>query len=231
MCNFRKFPIMAKGKPAIGGTVQPIIIQNKCLPIVYFFNFSLRRVSVIRLYAGKILIGYILLHSTAHFLHALAVLLQQSGAEGFSHSAAQATQSSAQSLQSAAANDEPLASNLAHRAHMSAQSRQSAIDFKLFLSFRLIQQVTQSSHSMAHARQASMQFLEFSILFFFIFFFFSTAVAQPSGSLLPDYFIFSLSIPSRILGICRAYPTSPQGALRMYRFLQLRSFHFLQMSF
>ncbi len=139
-------------------------------------------------YAGKILINYILLHSTAHFLHALAVFLQQSGAEGFSHSAAQATQSSAQSLQRAAANDEPLASNLAHRAQMSAQSRQSAIAFKWFLSHMLIQQVAQSSHSMAHAKQASMQFLEFSILFF-ILFFFSSAVTQPSGSLLPDYFI------------------------------------------
>jgi hypothetical protein len=121
------------------------------------------------LYTGKILIDYILLHSIAHFLQALAVFLQQSGAEGFSHSAAQATQSSEQILQSALENDEPLASNFAHKAQMSAQSRQSAIDFKLFLSLRLMQQVAHSSHSMAHARQASMQFLEFSILFSFSF--------------------------------------------------------------
>ena len=117
----------------------------------------------------EILIDYILLHSTAHFLQAPAIFLQQSGAEGFSHSAAQATQSSIQSLQSVPENDEPLASNLAHRAQMSAQSRQSAIDIKLFLSFRLMQQVAHSSHSMAHARQASMQFLEFFIFFFFFF--------------------------------------------------------------
>ena len=123
------------------------------------------------LYAGKIFINYILLHSTAHFLQATAFFLQQSGAEGFSHSTAQALQSSAQSLQSKPENDEPLASNLAHRAQMSAQSRQSAIDFKWFLSHMLIQQVAQSSHSMAHARQASMQFLEFSILFSILFFF------------------------------------------------------------
>lgn len=117
--------------------------------------------------AREILIDYILLHSTAHFLQALAVFLQQSGAEGFSHSVAQATQTSIQSLHSASQNDEPLASNLAHRAQMSAQSRQSAIDFKLFLSFRLMQQVAHSSHSVAHTRQASMRFLEFFILFFF----------------------------------------------------------------
>jgi len=119
------------------------------------------------LYLGKILIDYILLHSTAHFLQALTVFLQQSGAEGFSHSVAQATQTSIQSLHSASQNDEPLASNLAHRAQMSAQSRQSAIDFKLFLSFMLMQQVAHSSHSMAHIRQASMQFLVFFIFFFF----------------------------------------------------------------
>ena len=122
------------------------------------------------LYSGEILIDYILLHSTAHFLQALSVFLQQSGAEGFSHSAAQATQSSVQILQSALENDEPLASNFAHKAQMSAQSRQSAIDFKLFLSFRLMQQVAHSSHSMAHTRQASMRFLEFFIFFFFFFF-------------------------------------------------------------
>ena len=132
------------------------------------------------LYAGGNLIDYILLHSTAHFLQALAVFLQQSGAEGFSHSTAQAAQSSAQSLHSASQNDEPLASNLAHRAQMSAQSRQSAIDFKLFLSLRLIQQVAHSSHSMAHARQASMQFLEFFILFNYLIF--------SSVPLLSEYF-------------------------------------------
>ena len=140
------------------------------------------------LYLGKILIDYILLHSTAHFLQALTVILQQSGAEGFSHSVAQTTQTSIQSLHSASHNDEPLASNLAHRAQMSAQSRQSAIDFKLFLSFRLMQQVAHSSHSMAHARQALMQLLEFFISFFI--FFFSSAVVRSSGSLLPDYFIY-----------------------------------------
>jgi hypothetical protein len=106
-----------------------------------------------------------LLHSAAHFLHASAHFLQQSCAESFLHSAAQALQRSAQSLQSASQNDEPLAANLAHKAQMSAQSRQSAIHFKWFLSFMLIQQVAQSSHSIAQARQVSIQFFVFFILF------------------------------------------------------------------
>ena len=51
------------------------------------------------LYAGEILTDYILLHSTAHFLQARAVFLQQSGAEGFSHSIAQARQASMRFLE------------------------------------------------------------------------------------------------------------------------------------
>src|SRR5450759_2581798 len=114
---------------------------------------------------GDFLTDYILLHSAAHFLQASAHFLQQSCAESFSHSAAQAIQRSAQSLQSASQNDDPLAANLAHKAQMSAQSRQSAIHFKWFLSFRLMPCDAQTSHSIAQARQASMQFLEFFILF------------------------------------------------------------------
>jgi hypothetical protein len=129
------------------------------------------------LYAGKILIDYILLHSTAHFLQALTFILQQSCTACFSHSVAQTIQTSIQSLRSAAQNDEPLASNLAHKEQMSAQSRQSAIHFKWFSSFKLMQQVTHSSLSMTQARQASMQFLELFILFS-IKFYFSSAVTQ-----------------------------------------------------
>jgi hypothetical protein len=136
---------------------------------------------------GDFLTDYILAHSTAHFLHASAHFLQQSCVECFPHSAAQALQTSAQSLHSASQNDESLAANLAHKAQMSAQSRHSAIHFKWSLLFMLMQQVAQSSHSIAHARQASMQFLDFFILFntFFIVFF-SSAVARPSDSLLHD---------------------------------------------
>ena len=135
------------------------------------FNFPLRRrVPKRRLCAGEILTDYILLHSTAHFLQASAHFLQQACAESFLHSAAQALQRSAQSLQSASQNDEPLAANLAPKAQMSAQSRQSAIHFKWFLSFMLMQQVAQSSHSIEQARQASMQFLEFFIVFDYLIF-------------------------------------------------------------
>jgi len=108
--------------------------------------------------------------ASAHFLQASAHFLQHSCAESFLHSAAQALQRSAQSLQSASLNDEPLAANLAHKAQMSAQSRQSAIHFKWFLSFMLMQQVAQSSHSIEQARQASMQFLEFFIVFDYLIF-------------------------------------------------------------
>jgi Rps23 Pro-64 3,4-dihydroxylase Tpa1-like proline 4-hydroxylase len=83
-------------------------------------------------------------------------------------------------LQSAPQNDESLAANLAHKAQMSAQSRQSAIHFKWFLSFKLMQQVAHSSHSKAQARQASMQFLEFFILFNYLIF--------SSVPLLSEYF-------------------------------------------
>jgi hypothetical protein len=114
---------------------------------------------------GDLLTDYILPHSTAHFLHASAHFLQQSCVECFPHSAAQALQTSAQSLHSASQNDESLAANLAHKAQMSAQSRHSAIHFKWSLLFMLMQQVAQSSHSIAHARQASMQFLDFFTLF------------------------------------------------------------------
>ena len=99
----------------------------------------------------------ILLHSRAHFLHASAHFLQQSCAESFPHSAAQALHKSAQSLQSASENDESLAANLAHKAQMSAQSRQSEIHFKWLLSFMLMQEVAQSSHSIAHSEHAVIQ--------------------------------------------------------------------------
>lgn len=168
---------------------------------------------------------YILLHSTAHFLQASAHFLQLLCAESFSHSAAQALQMSSQSLQSASQNDEPLAQNLAHKAQMSAQSRQSAIHFKWFLSFMFMQLVAHFSHSMAHARQASMHFLEFSILFLFLLFFFSSAVARSSGSLLPDisnkHSIFSLSRSFHTLGISRVSRISPQDAWSRYIFYHL----------
>ena len=146
------------------------------------------------LYAGEILIDYILLHSTAHSLQVPAVFLQQSGAEGFSHSAAQATQSSAQSLQSAPENDEPLASNLAHRAQMSAQSRQSAIDFKWFLSFKVdATGCTFFTFNGAYKASVNAIFRIFHFIFIFIFFF-SSAVVRSSGSLLPDYLIYLRTI-------------------------------------
>src|SRR5450759_5126084 len=168
------------------------------------------------LYAGENLIDYILLHSAAHFLQASAFFLQQSCAESFSHSAAQALQRSAHSLQSASQNDESLAANLAHKAQMSAQSRQSAIHFKWFLSFKLMQAVAQASHSIEQARQASMQFLEFFIMFNYLIF--SSVPLLPGlqlcccPNILNKYSIFSLLSPFRTLGICRAYLTSLQDA-------------------
>ncbi len=118
-----------------------------------------------------------LMHSTAYYeqasahrSQASAHFLQQSCVESFLHSAAQALQRSTQSLQSASQNDDPLAANLAHKAQMSAQSRQSAIHFKWFLSFMLMQEVAQSSHSIAQARQASMHFFELFILFNYLVF-------------------------------------------------------------
>jgi hypothetical protein len=51
-----------------------------------------------------------------------------------------------------------------------------------------MQQVAQSSHAIEQAIQASMQFLEFFILFDYLIFFFSSAVARPSVMLLPEYF-------------------------------------------
>ncbi|MDZ4759046.1 MAG: hypothetical protein SGJ10_13035 [Bacteroidota bacterium] len=108
-----------------------------------------------------------LAHASAHFLQAAAHLLQQSCADSFSHSAAQALQISAQSLQRAFVNSEPLASNLAHKAQMSAQSRHKAIHFKWSLSFMPMQCVAQLSHSITHAKHASIHLLlEFSIIKF-----------------------------------------------------------------
>lgn len=68
-------------------------------------------------------------HSTVHFLQTSAHFLQQSCAECFSHSVAHALQRSAQSLHNTSLNDEARASNLAHKAQMSAQSRQRDIHF------------------------------------------------------------------------------------------------------
>ena len=105
-----------------------------------------------------------LAHASAHFLQAAAHDLQQPWADSFSHSAAQALQIFAHNLQSASVNAEPLASNLAHNAQMSAQSRQSAMHLRCSLSFMPIQCVAQRSHSTAHAKQASIHLLlEFSI--------------------------------------------------------------------
>ena len=107
---------------------------------------------------GEIFDNYfllIVLHSTAHFLHASAQFLQQSWVECFSHSAAHALQRSAQSLHSASLNDEPRASNLAHKAQMSAQSRQRDMHLIWLLSHISMQHVAQSSHSTAHAIHAS----------------------------------------------------------------------------
>jgi len=97
--------------------------------------------------------------ASAHFLQAAAHDLQQSWADNFPHSAAQALQISAHSLQRALVNAEPLASNLAHRAQMSAQSRQSAMHVKCSLSFMPMQWVAQLSHATAHARHASIHLL------------------------------------------------------------------------
>jgi hypothetical protein len=67
--------------------------------------------------------------ASAHFLHAAAHELQQLSPEHLLQASAQALQISAQSLRIAFAKADPLASNLAHNAQISAQSRHSATQF------------------------------------------------------------------------------------------------------
>ena len=95
--------------------------------------------------------------AAAHALQAAAHFLQQSCAESFSHSAAQALQMSAHNLQIAVQKDESRAQKRAHKAQMSAQSRQRLIHFKWSLLTKPIHMVAQLSHSTIHAKQASIQ--------------------------------------------------------------------------
>lgn len=79
------------------------------------------------------------------------------------HSSKHALQTSAHKACRCAPNCEPLASNRAHRAHISAQSRHNKIHFLLSAA---TQAVIQLSQLIKHAMQASIHFFEISIALF-----------------------------------------------------------------
>ena len=110
--------------------------------------------------SARCITAYIL-QASAHFLQASAHALQQA-VSCLPHSAAQASQHFTHKAHKASANCESRAHNLAQRAQMSAQSRQTLTQPSCPV---IVQHIVQHfSHSIMQAKHASMQFLEFFIL-------------------------------------------------------------------
>ncbi len=100
--------------------------------------------------------------AVAHFLHASAQALQLAWCEAcLLHSSAQAVHAFTHKAHNSLVYCDPLASNLAHNAQISAQSQHNKIQAWLP---SLIQSVIQLSQVITHAKHASIQFFESLIL-------------------------------------------------------------------